>query len=125
LLEEELTTRTKSGDQSSKEYAFVMWEVSKLKSRYTSDSSSWKVDEFLDRVNNLSKLMLVPFFSRETRSKQKSFPILLLRKMDSILSKRLKDYKERDRMKILLGFLLLPLKKKIDQELKSKPGYRI
>lgn len=102
-----------------------MWEVSKLKSRYTSDSSSWKVDEFLDRVNNLSKLMLVPFFSRETRSKQKSFPILLLRKMDSILSKRLKDYKERDRMKILLGFLLLPLKKKIDQELKSKPGYRI
>lgn len=111
-----MNQRTKSTtDTSQKPYAFVMWETGALLSRYQADNVSWKLDEFNERVNNLQRLTTLGLLIYDTKFSQKTLVTNLLKRIHSILS-GLKEYKEKDRVRILWGYLLLPLKRKIQAE---------
>lgn len=115
----DINLKTKSIiDSSQRPYAFVMWEEGGLKSRYSAESgSTWKIDEFTERINTLSKFISTNGeFMKDPILQQKSLTTSLLNKMHSIFANNLKDYREKEKYRILCGYLLLPLGKKIESE---------
>ena len=116
----EINQKTKSIiDSSQRPYAFVMWEEGSLRSRYSAESGTWKVDEFNERINNLYKLLTtLNDLVNDQKIKPKSLTSSLLNKMHTILSKSLKDYREKEKYRLLCGYVLLPLGKKIENEVK-------
>jgi alpha-tubulin suppressor-like RCC1 family protein len=121
----EVSLKIKSLDSDLKNFAFVMWEIKEMSGRYKSDNQSWKVEEFLERIANIKKLTSIGLFSGFVRGRgRKGLVLNLLTRFHSVLMghKELKDYKEKDQIRVMWGFLLYPLKQKIDNEIKKMDG---
>lgn len=119
----EINLRTKSLEDIQKPFAFCMWENSELTARYQSENATWRIDEFMERVNNLQKLASMQFLNQDTITKVRSQHLVynLLTKLNTALM-GFKDYKDTEKKKNMLGYLLLPLKSKINKELTRMDG---
>ena len=116
----EINMKIKSIEDDAKKWAFVMWEIKEMSGTYKAENQSWKVEEFIERINNLKRLTGLGLLGGFGGGKKGFVPSLLMKFHSCLMShKELKDYKEKDQIKILWGFLLYPLKNKIELELKK------
>ena len=127
-ISNDISAKTKSLDDTQKPFAFCMWENAELSSRYASNDPSWRIDEFMEKVNNIQRLDVGSILGQNSQGnsiftavKLQTLVYSLITKLNSALM-RFKDYKDTDKKKNMLGYLLFPLKEKIKKEIDRMKG---